>query len=300
MRIASWRLGNAEYAVVDTEGVWVRVADLVEGVRTIADLIRGGESALAALRQALQANAPWPSVDPSLATTLPAIPQPANIIAIGRNYEDHASEEAVPAPTRPEMFLKHTSSVSADRAPIAWDPDYAENVDWEAELAVVIGRDARDVDVADALDYVFGYSVLNDVTARDLQFADAQWARGKSLDGFAPVGPWIVTRDEIEDPQRLRVTCFLNDLVVQEATTADMFFSVAEIISFCSRAFTLKAGDLIATGTPGGVGAFRTPPIWLRDGDTVTVRVEDIGTLVNPCVAPRRPREKGNKHGAEA
>lgn len=284
MRIASWNVDGAEHAVVHEGGRWFLVSELLSGrIRTVNDLIRGGESVLETLRAALSTGPLAASVEPSRGTVLPALPHPANIIAIGRNYVDHTSEEDVAPPSRPEMFLKHTSAVNADDASISWDPRYTDNVDWEAELAVVIGRDARDVDAADALDHVFGYAAFNDLTARDLQFGDAQWARGKSLEGFAPVGPWIVTRDEIEDPQRLRLTCRVNDVVVQDATTADMIFSVAEIISFCSRAFTLKAGDVIATGTPGGVGAFREPPIWLRDGDVISIELENVGTLTNRC-----------------
>jgi 2-keto-4-pentenoate hydratase/2-oxohepta-3-ene-1,7-dioic acid hydratase in catechol pathway len=294
MRIASWNVDGAEHAVVHTDEGWVRVLDLLPGIRTVNDLIGGGEEDVETLQARLKAGQASVTLDPQACQVLPSVPHASNIIAIGRNYADHADEEAVAPPVRPELFLKHTSSLNADGAPIVWDPAYTSQVDWEAELGVVIGRTARNVPVPEALDYVFGYTVFNDISARDLQFGDAQWARGKSLEGFGPVGPWIVTRDEIADPQDLRISCRVNDAVVQEATTADMFFGVADIIAFCSRAFTLRSGDLIVTGTPGGVGAFRSPPVWLRDGDVVTVEVERVGVLSNTCLAPSRSLE--NNH----
>ena len=169
------------------------------------------------------------------------------------------------------------------RAAISWDPALTAQVDFEAELAVVIGRTARRVDEAEALDYVLGYTCLDDVSARDLQFGDGQWTRGKSLDTFCPMGPALVTADEVPDPQALAIECRVNGEVMQQATTADMFFGVAAIISHCSQAFTLEPGDVIATGTPGGVGIFRDPPVLLADGDVVTVEIEGIGRLSNPC-----------------
>lgn len=204
-------------------------------------------------------------------------------MCIGQNYREHAEEQDKEAPAEPAIFLKHTASVTNPNATIAWDPAYATQVDYEAELAVVIGRTARNVTEADALSHVFGYTCLNDVTARDLQFGDLQWARGKSLDTFCPMGPVLVTPDEIGDPQSLTVKCLLNGTVVQEASTAVMYHSVARIIAHCSRAFTLRPGDVIATGTPGGVGIFRDPPLLLGDGDEVVVEIEKIGRLSNRC-----------------
>jgi 5-carboxymethyl-2-hydroxymuconate isomerase len=156
-------------------------------------------------------------------------------------------------------------------------------VDFEAELAVVIGRTCRRVDAADALDFVAGYTCLNDVSARDLQYSDRQFVRAKSLDTFCPMGPWLVTADEISNPQSLAIRCLVNGDVMQSASTADMVFSVAELVSFCSRAFTLEPGDVIATGTPSGVGWFREPRRMLRNGDIVEVEIERIGRLVNRC-----------------
>jgi 2-keto-4-pentenoate hydratase/2-oxohepta-3-ene-1,7-dioic acid hydratase in catechol pathway len=166
---------------------------------------------------------------------------------------------------------------------IRWDPGLTSQVDYEAELGVVIGRTTRRVDEAHALDYVLGYTCINDVSARDLQFGDGQWTRGKSLDTFCPVGPVLVTADEIPHPDDLALSCTVNGETLQSARTSEMFFGVARIISHCSQAFTLEPGDVIATGTPAGVGAFRKPPLWLKDGDTVTISVEGIGDLVNVC-----------------
>jgi 5-carboxymethyl-2-hydroxymuconate isomerase len=156
-------------------------------------------------------------------------------------------------------------------------------VDYEAELAVVIGRHARNIAVDQALDHVLGYTCLNDVSARDLQVGDGQWTRAKSLDTFCPMGPSLVTADEIPDPGALRLRCRVNGEVRQDASTAELVHGVAELIAYCSQSFTLEPGDVIATGTPGGVGAFRDPPLFLADGDTVEVEIERVGTLTNRC-----------------
>jgi 2-keto-4-pentenoate hydratase/2-oxohepta-3-ene-1,7-dioic acid hydratase in catechol pathway len=163
-------------------------------------------------------------------------------------------------------------------------------VDYEAELAVVIGRRARQVSADQALDYVAGYMNCNDVSARDLQFGDGQWVRGKSLDTFCPLGPWLVTRDEVPDPHSLSMRCTVNGAVLQDSTTAEMIFRVPELIEFASRAFTLLPGDVIATGTPDGVGVFRSPQVFLKDGDVVTVGIEGLGELTNHCVEEREGR----------
>ncbi len=217
------------------------------------------------------------------AELLAPVGRPAKVVAIGRNYREHADEEGVDTPPAPLIFAKWPSAIVGPDAEIRWDPSLTAQVDYEAELAVVIGRTARRVPVASALDHVLGYTGLNDVSARDLQFGDGQWTRGKSLDTFCPMGPALVTADEVPDPQALEIECRVNDEVMQHASTAQMYFGVAEIISHCSMAFTLEPGDVIATGTPGGVGIFRDPPVVLRDGDVVTVSIEGIGRLRNTC-----------------
>ena len=162
-------------------------------------------------------------------------------------------------------------------------PEESHGIDFEAELAVVIGATARDVPPQRALEHVLGYTCLNDVSARDLQFGDGQWIRGKSLDTFCPMGPWLVTADEIPDPQTLRIRCLVNGEVVQDASTSQMLHGVAALIAFCSRFFTLDPGDVIATGTPAGVGVFRKPPRFLGDGDEVVIDIEAVGSLTNRC-----------------
>lgn len=249
---------------------------------TMAELIGRPEAleAVGRLAANLPAGAGTPLEDVRL---LAPLPRPGNIVCIGQNYREHAEEQDTKAPVEPAIFLKNTSTVTGPGTDIEWDPDYAKQVDYEAELAVIIGRTARHVSETEALSHVFGYTCLNDVTARDLQFGDLQWARGKSLDTFCPMGPALVTADEIGDPQDLGVRCLLNGKVVQEASTAVMYHSVAKIISYCSRAFTLRPGDVIATGTPGGVGIFRTPPLLLADGDEVIVDIDKVGRLTNRC-----------------
>ncbi|KXK24848.1 MAG: fumarylacetoacetate hydrolase family protein [Chloroflexi bacterium OLB15] len=210
---------------------------------------------------------------------------PSKIICIGLNYADHAKETGAELPKAPVIFAKFPSAIIAQGEQIKWKSEVTSKVDWEAELVVVIGKVAKDVSEEDALNYVFGYTVGNDVSARDLQKTiDVQWTRGKSLDTFAPLGPVIVTRDEIEDPQALKVTCKVNDTVMQDGTTADMIFNVKQLVSYCSQMFTLQPGDLIMTGTPAGVGAGRKPARFLKDGDTVTITIEGVGELSNQCV----------------
>jgi 2-keto-4-pentenoate hydratase/2-oxohepta-3-ene-1,7-dioic acid hydratase in catechol pathway len=214
---------------------------------------------------------------------LPAV-YPSKIIAIGRNYVDHAIEGGSEPPTAPLIFNKLPSSLSAHDAPIVLHK-ISSQIDYEAELAVVIGSRATRVSESEALDYVFGYTLINDVSARDLQFGDGQWVRGKGLDGFAPLGPFITTRDEIPDVQALNIEGRLNGQVMQSSNTSKMIFKVAYLISYISQAITLVPGDVIATGTPDGVGIFRKPPVLLKAGDVFEVTVEGLGTLRNPVVA---------------
>lgn len=230
-----------------------------------------------------------PAVDASVALDgsrlLSPVREPQKIIAIGLNYADHARESGVEPPANPMMFVKTANSIVGPGDPIVLDPALSTQVDYEVELAAVIGRRARHVPVAAALDHVFGYTVCNDVSARDAQFSDGQWVRAKSFDSFCPLGPWIVTADEIPDPQALPIRCRVNGRTVQDSSTAEMIFGVAELISYLSHSLTLEPGDVIATGTPYGVGFARTPPVFLQPGDDVEVEVEGIGTLRNPVVA---------------
>jgi 2-keto-4-pentenoate hydratase/2-oxohepta-3-ene-1,7-dioic acid hydratase in catechol pathway len=227
---------------------------------------------------------PEPVGGPAEGSTRLAPVLPSKVVAIGLNYLDHIRESGLPRPERPIVFAKFPSSVIGSDAPIRLPLALTERVDWEVELAVVIGRRTRDVAEADALDHVFGYTVANDVSARDLQFADGQWVRGKSLDTFCPIGPVVVTADEIPDPQSLHLVCRVNGEVVQDATTDLMVFGVAELISFCARSFTLEPGDVLLTGTPWGCGEFMEPRRSLHPGDVVECEIDGIGTLRNPVV----------------
>ena len=243
--------------------------------------LRRGEPALQLARQvAGNGTASTPVSD---VTLLAPIPNPSKIVAIGLNYMDHCREQNVKPPERPIIFGKFSTAVVGPGATIRWDPALTQQVDYEVELGVVMGRTARRVPAAEALDYVAGYTICNDVTARDLQHGDRQWVRGKSLDTFCPLGPWLVTREEVPDPQDLSLRCTLNGQVMQDSTTAEMIFGVAYLIEFISRAFTLLPGDVIATGTPHGVGVFRSPQVFMKDGDVVTVEVEGLGQLTNDC-----------------
>jgi 2-keto-4-pentenoate hydratase/2-oxohepta-3-ene-1,7-dioic acid hydratase in catechol pathway len=216
-------------------------------------------------------------------TALP-IARPSKIVCVGMNYRDHAAEAGLAVPERPVLFAKWPSSLVAPGVPIVLPP-FTSQVDYEAELGVVIGRRIRDVGEEEALDAVAGYLCVNDVSARDVQFADGQWTRAKSFDTFTPVGPRLVPREDVPEPQSLTIRCSVNGEVLQDSSTAEMVFSVAEIVSHASRATTLEAGDLIATGTPAGVGFTREPPVFLRDGDEVTVEIQGVGALANPVVA---------------
>ncbi len=212
---------------------------------------------------------------------LAPVANPSKILCVGLNYLDHADESGVQAPAKPLLFAKFPNALRADGAVVEVPSDLSGELDYEGELAVVIGRRASNVGPDEALDHVLGYVAANDLSARDAQFSDGQWLRGKSADGFCPVGPIVVLARDVEDPQALRITTRLNDQVVQDCSTAEMIFSVAEIISYASRYLTLEPGDLILTGTPPGVGFARKPPLLVRDGDVVTVTVEGIGSVTN-------------------
>ena len=212
------------------------------------------------------------------------IDRPGKIICVGLNYRDHADEQGVEQPRAPILFAKWQNALIGPGEPIVIPP-LVTKCDYEAELGVVIGERVRDVSAENALEAVAGYVCVNDVSARDLQFADGQWTRGKSPDTFCPVGPALVPRAEIADPQALAIRAVLNGETVQESTTANMVFGVAAVIAYVTQTVTLEPGDLIATGTPAGVGAFRKPPLFMQPGDEITIEIEGIGSLTNPVVA---------------
>ena len=208
---------------------------------------------------------------------------PGKILAIGRNYAEHARELDNEVPTEPLVFAVMPSAVIGDGDVIEWEADMTTQVDWEGELAVIIGKTARRVSQDEALDHVFGYTIANDVSARDLQTRDKQWTRAKGLDTFCPLGPIVVTADEIPDPQRLRIVTTVDGIEKQNGSTADMIFNVPCLIAYLSRAFTLNPGDIILTGTPAGVGKAQNPPEFLDGGSVVSVAVLGIGKLTNRC-----------------
>jgi acylpyruvate hydrolase len=221
--------------------------------------------------------------EPDEVRLLAPIARPGKIICVGLNYHDHCREQALEPPAYPMLFSKFANAVTDPGAPVT-RPVATEKLDLECELAVVIGRRASGVSVADAPSVIFGYTILNDVTMRDLQKEDRQWLRAKGSDGFAPMGPVVVTADEIADPQALRVRSFVNGEPWQDSSTAEMVFDLPTIVAFASRTITLEPGDVIATGTPAGVGHYQSPPRYLAAGDVMRCEIEGIGTLENPVV----------------
>lgn len=219
------------------------------------------------------------------ARLLAPIPKPGKITCVGLNYADHAREQGHEPPKSPIFFLKAGNTICGPGDPIHLPPNSSQ-VDYEAEFAVVIGKKGSRIPEDKAYDYVAGYMILHDVSARDLQFSDGQWYRGKSCDTFAPTGPWIVTRDEVKDPHNLRISLTLNGDEMQDSNTSNLIFSVPFLISYLSQSSTWEVGDLISTGTPPGVGVFRKPQVFLKAGDTVSVTVEGLGTLTNTVVGP--------------
>lgn len=209
------------------------------------------------------------------------IPRPGKIVCVGRNYAEHAREFGSEAPTQPIFFLKSNNTICGPGEPVMLPPN-SNQVDYEAELAVVIARGGKNIPEAEAYEHIAGYMIMNDVTARDMQAQDKQWFRGKSCDTFAPTGPWIVTRDEVPDPHSLRISLTLNGQTMQDSSTSHMIFNVPYLVSYLSQTLTWEVGDILSTGTPEGVGAHRTPPVFLKPGDTVSITVERIGTLTNP------------------
>jgi len=218
----------------------------------------------------------------------PPVPDPRKIVCIGLNYHDHAEEVGVAAPKAPIFFAKFDNSLVGPADDITPPPD-TQQIDYEAELAVVIGRRGRMIPEAEALDYVFGAMALNDVSARDLQMANQLWSGGKAIDSFAPCGPALVSKDELGDLQNLGLRTWLNGELLQDGNTANMIFGIAPLIAFLSRIMTLEPGDIVATGTPAGVGLSRKPQIFMKPGDLVEVEAEGIGKLSNRVAAPFGP-----------
>jgi len=263
-------------------GLWQENGDVVPlaGGLTMKQLIVRGaepggfERAVAATEERL------PTEEIALVAPLH---DPGKMIFVGLNYLDHAAESKMEVPKVPVLFAKFANSIVGPDADVVI-PAEVRQCDYEVELAVIIGKKAKRVSREEAIDYVFGYTVINDVSARDLQLQEGQWTRGKAIDTFAPMGPCIVTKDEIADPHRLNISLTLNGKTMQSANTRDLIFDIPYLISFLSRTITLLPGDVISTGTPPGVGLGRNPPVWIKDGDVTEAYVEGIGTLRNRYV----------------
>ena len=258
------------------------VEDLFPGApRLLHELIDGGDDMLEKVRDAADSATSWhPLAGVSFAS---AVLAPPVVLAIGLNYAAHSSELGLKADTAPTVFVLWPNSLTSHEATTSWPRSLSESVDYEAELGVIIGRPAKDVSVETALDHVWGYTVVNDITARDIQFSEAQWSRCKSFDGFTPTGPFVVTADEIPNPQDLHIWANVDGRIVQDASTGQMIRSVATLVAHLSSSATLLPGTLISTGSPGGAGYSRDPQIFLRDRSTVTVGIDGIGELTTHC-----------------
>ncbi len=280
MRLISFtENGGSAAGILKNEGVFP-LADL--GFGSALEFIAAGERAiLTAERAALASQKLRPLSGVKL---LAPIPRPAKILCVGLNYRDHAIESRMEIPPVPTVFAKYPTAVIGPGAPIVIS-SVTEKPDYEAELALVIGKGGERISRANWRSHVFGYTVLNDVSARDVQLATSQWTLGKSLSTFAPLGPHIVTADEIPDPQALDIRLSIGGDMLQHSNTRELIFGVPELIEHISRFIALEPGDIISTGTPAGVGLGRTPPRWLRHGDEVVIDIEKIGTLRNPVVA---------------
>ena len=279
--------GPRACGVINGEYIDVNAAD-PEMPRTVRGLLELGQEwqrrAWAALPRGVVRH------DPAGAKLLAPVPDPRKIVCIGLNYRDHAAESGVPVPTEPILFSKYPTTLIGHGGQIVL-PSASHEVDYEAELVVVIGRKGRHISRERALEYVGGYAVGHDVSARDWQLnkPGKQWMAGKTFDTFAPVGPELVTPDEVPDPQNLGIRLRLNGQTMQDSSTSQLVFGVAELIAYLSQIFTLEPGDLVFTGTPPGVGMARKPPVWLKPGDQVEVEIDRLGTLSNSVIAGQAP-----------
>ncbi|EXJ51855.1 fumarylacetoacetate hydrolase family protein [Microbacterium sp. MRS-1] len=272
---------DPQLVVVVAPGRIAPVADLFDAApRTLQALIEGGDELLDRVREAARQ---VDGIPLDGATFGPAVDEPPVVLAVGLNYAAHSSELGLKADTAPTVFVLWPNSLSGHDATTSWPRSLSESVDYESELGVVIGTPAKDVAAEDALAHVWGYTVVNDITARDIQFSEAQWSRCKSFDGFTPNGPFVVTADEIADPQNLHIWAIVDGQTVQDASTGQMIRSVATLIAHLSQSATLLPGTLISTGSPGGAGYSRDPQIFLRDRSIVTVGIDGIGELTTHC-----------------
>jgi acylpyruvate hydrolase len=290
-------LRNGTLQLKQQPGVQPAVETVVAGGASPCDmtgLLNRGEAWRRALGEALKAVAESQHASSLLQAPLTPldkvrlrapIRRPGKIVCVGLNYESHRAEQGIKSPARPVFFLKGNNTICGPGDPIVL-PSNSVEVDYEAEFVVVMGKRGKAIPEEKVFEYIAGYTILNDVTARDMQRDDRQWFRGKSCDTFGPAGPYIVTSDEIPDPQSLQISLTLNGETMQDSNTHDLIFKIPFLVSYLSQSMTWEAGDLLSTGTPGGVGHYRKPPVYLKPGDTVSATVERIGTLTNPVVGP--------------
>ncbi len=275
------RDGRAEPAV-EQDGEIISLGRA--GFENLTSVISGGAEAMDMVTRWL-AHAPGSDrLRPDQVKLLAPIPRPPKVICIGLNYRDHAAEAKLAIPEVPTVFAKFPTAVIGPGHPIVL-PKNSVKPDYEAEFVIVIGKGGRHIPEDRWREHVFGYTMMNDVSARDFQMATSQWTMGKTFDTFAPLGPAVVSADEIPDPQKLAISMTVSGEVLQQSNTSEMIFPVSKIVAFLSSVFTLEPGDVIATGTPAGVGFARKPPRWLKPGDECIVSVEGLGDLVNPVVA---------------
>lgn len=254
------------------------------GFSTVLSIVEGGAAALAVVSKALETPAPNSVFPLAGVKILAPMPRPPKIICIGLNYKDHAKESNLPLPEKPIVFSKYTTAVIGQGDEIIL-PKMSTKPDYEAEFAVVIGTKAKHVAAADWEKHVFGYMNLNDVSARDIQLGSSQWMMGKTFDTFCPMGPYLVTKDEIADPHNLSIALTVNGETLQNSNTRELIFDIPALIAYLSSIMTLEPGDVISTGTPAGVGLGWNPPKWLKPGDEVIVKIAGLGELKNHCVA---------------
>lgn len=272
--------GGPRLALIEDDEA-ILVEQLFDGApRTLEELIGGGDELLSRVRDGAGRGARHALGAMGFAS---AVLDPPVILAIGLNYAAHSSELGLKTDSTPTVFVLWPNSLAGHQGTTIWPRTLSESVDYEAELGVIIGTPAKDVAPEDALDHVWGYTVVNDITARDIQYSEAQWSRCKSFDGFTPTGPFVVTADEVPDPQRLHIWTVLDGRTLQDASTAQMVRPVAALISHLSTSATLLPGTLISTGSPGGAGYSRDPQVFLRDRSTVTVGIDGIGALTTHC-----------------
>ncbi len=247
---------------------------------SMSAFLKSGDVGMALAKAAVAKNATNRRFLLSAVRLLAPVGDPGKIICVGQNYRDHCAEQNLPIPESAIIFSKYTTALNDPDGVISL-PKVTKKADYEAEFAFVIGKKGKDILESEAMDYVAGYMCANDISARDIQFADKQWVRGKTPDGFFPIGPFLVTKDEIADPHNLPISLKLNGEIMQSSNTSNLVFNVPFLIAYLSQTMTLLPGDIITTGTPGGVGVFRDPPIFLKSGDTLEVAIEGLGTLRN-------------------